>query len=50
LDNIVSFRKAGADAFGVGSPLFNKDLIREKDWNGLKEHFKKFVDLVTVSP
>jgi 2-dehydro-3-deoxyphosphogluconate aldolase/(4S)-4-hydroxy-2-oxoglutarate aldolase len=50
LDNIVSFRKAGADAFGVGSPLFNKDLIREKDWNGLKEHFKKFADLVTVSP
>ncbi len=50
LENIVSFKKAGADAFGVGSPLMNKDLIRNKDWDGLKEHFKKYAELVTVAP
>lgn len=48
LENIDSFKKAGADGFGVGSPLFKTDLIDQKDWNGLKEHFKKFVDKVAI--
>lgn len=43
LDNIESFQKAGADGFGVGSQLFNKILIKEKHWAGLKTHFQKFV-------
>ncbi|MCW3107506.1 MAG: 2-dehydro-3-deoxyphosphogluconate aldolase [Segetibacter sp.] len=46
LDNLVSFRKAGADGFGIGSQLFNKKLIRDKNWEGLKAHFKQFVELV----
>lgn len=49
LDNIESFRKAGADGFGVGSPLLDKHLIKNKDWVGLQEHFKKFVEKVTVA-
>lgn len=49
VDNIESFKKAGADAFGIGSPLFKKSLIRDKDWQGLKDHFKKFVDKVTTA-
>jgi 2-dehydro-3-deoxyphosphogluconate aldolase / (4S)-4-hydroxy-2-oxoglutarate aldolase len=49
LENIESFKKAGADAFGVGGPLFKKNLIAEKDWLGLKEHFKKFVEKVAAS-
>lgn len=48
LDNIESFKKAGADGFGVGSPLLNKDLIKDKNWVGLQEHFKKFVERVRV--
>ena len=48
LDNIESFKKAGADGYGVGSPLFKKILIKEKDWDGLKEHFRQFVDKVTI--
>ncbi|MCW3081737.1 bifunctional 4-hydroxy-2-oxoglutarate aldolase/2-dehydro-3-deoxy-phosphogluconate aldolase [Segetibacter sp.] len=48
LDNIESFKKAGADGFGVGSPLLYKNLIKNKDWVGLQEHFKKFVDKVMV--
>ena len=46
LANIGSFKKAGADGFGVGSPLFDKNLIREKNWDGLQAHFAKFVELV----
>jgi len=46
IDNIESFKKAGADAYGVGGPLFKKALIKEKDWAGLKEHFIKFVEKV----
>jgi 2-dehydro-3-deoxyphosphogluconate aldolase/(4S)-4-hydroxy-2-oxoglutarate aldolase len=49
LDNIESFKKAGADGFGVGGPLFKKDLIKEKDWSGLKQHFASFVDRVKGS-
>jgi 2-dehydro-3-deoxyphosphogluconate aldolase/(4S)-4-hydroxy-2-oxoglutarate aldolase len=46
LDNIEGFKKAGADGFGVGSPLLDKKLIEEKNWAGLQEHFKKFVEKV----
>jgi 2-dehydro-3-deoxyphosphogluconate aldolase/(4S)-4-hydroxy-2-oxoglutarate aldolase len=48
IDNIESFKKAGAEAFGVGSPLFKKNFIKEKDWVGLKEHFRQFVEKVKV--
>ena len=48
LENIESFKKAGAEGFGVGSPLFKKNLIRDKDWNALKEHFKLFVEKVSA--
>lgn len=49
IDNIESFKKAGAEGFGVGSPLFKKDLIRDEDWEGLKAHFKRFAEKVTVA-
>jgi 2-dehydro-3-deoxyphosphogluconate aldolase/(4S)-4-hydroxy-2-oxoglutarate aldolase len=49
LDNIESFKKAGADGFGVGGPLFKKDLIKEKDWSRLKQHFTSFVERVKGS-
>lgn len=44
LENIVSFKKAGADGYGIGSHLFNKELIKEKDWQGLKLYFEQFVN------
>jgi len=49
LDNISAFREAGADGFGVGSQLFNKMLIKERDWQGLKKHFKAFADQLLLS-
>jgi len=48
LDNVESFKDAGADAFGIGSPLFKKDLIAAKDWGALQEHFKKIVDKLSI--
>ena len=46
LDNITEFKKAGADGYGLGSHLFNKTLIDNKDWAGLKAHFEMFVNKV----
>ncbi len=46
IDDIRPYRQAGADGFGIGSTLFNKKFIEEKNWNGLVEHFKEFVEKV----
>ena len=50
LDDLDAYRQAGADGFGIGSPLFVKKLIEEKNENGLLEHFKKFVAKVKINP
>lgn len=47
IDNIHAFMKAGADGLGIGSQLFDKTLIKNGDWNGLKVHFKKHFDLIS---
>jgi len=47
IDNIQSFMKAGADGLGIGSQLFDKTLIKNEDWHGLKVHFKKHFDLIS---
>ena len=43
LANMGEFLKAGADGLGIGSHLFDKKLINDQDWEGLKTHFRKFV-------
>ena len=43
LENMNDFLKAGADGLGIGSQLFDKKMIAEKDWTGLKSYFEKFV-------
>ncbi|MES3017691.1 MAG: bifunctional 4-hydroxy-2-oxoglutarate aldolase/2-dehydro-3-deoxy-phosphogluconate aldolase [Bacteroidota bacterium] len=42
--NIAEFMKAGADALGVGGQLFDKELIMNKNWYGLEDHFNEFVN------
>lgn len=42
LDNIHSFFKAGAAGVGMGSSLFNQQLIEAEDYQGLEEYFLKF--------
>ncbi|RKN80911.1 bifunctional 4-hydroxy-2-oxoglutarate aldolase/2-dehydro-3-deoxy-phosphogluconate aldolase [Ulvibacterium marinum] len=41
-DNIKSFFQAGAYGAGLGGSLFNKTLIGNGDYEGLKNHFKSF--------
>lgn len=43
LDNFTSFLDAGASGLGMGSQLFDKKLIADKNWKGLSGHFAAFV-------
>jgi len=43
LGNIEAFMKAGADGLGIGGQLFDKQFIKNQDWDGLLEHFKQYV-------
>ncbi|MGV8092714.1 MAG: bifunctional 4-hydroxy-2-oxoglutarate aldolase/2-dehydro-3-deoxy-phosphogluconate aldolase [Mangrovibacterium sp.] len=44
--NMQSFLEAGVDGFGIGSPLFDKTIIRSKDWDALEKHFSPYVQSV----
>lgn len=46
LNNIQDFMKAGADGYGIGSQLFDKNLIKNEDWYGLELHFKNHIDKI----
>lgn len=42
IDNCVEYIKAGASGLGMGSQLFDKKMIEEKNWESLSVHFKSF--------
>lgn len=44
LENMVDFLAAGAEGLGIGSQLFDKNLVKEKNWEGLHKHFQEFVN------
>ena len=44
LENIETFKNAGADGYGLGSSLFDKKLIEQQNWEGLKTHLQKFAE------
>ena len=46
LDNMQNFLNVGVDGFGIGSPLFDKKLVDQKDWKGLEIHFCNFINLI----
>ncbi|QRQ99535.1 bifunctional 4-hydroxy-2-oxoglutarate aldolase/2-dehydro-3-deoxy-phosphogluconate aldolase [Dyadobacter sandarakinus] len=48
LENMSDFLKAGANGLGIGSQLFDKKIIQEKDWAGLKAHFSRFVQKLSI--
>lgn len=48
LANAAAFRQAGADGLGVGSQLFDKELIRAHRWVELADHFRAFVAAAKV--
>lgn len=43
LENMEAFLKVGADGLGIGGQLFDRKLIQDKNWDGLKAHFLQFV-------
>ena len=47
LDNMAGFLKAGANGLGIGGQLFDKKLIQEKNWEGLKAHFQQYVGMLS---
>ena len=49
LNNMSDFLKAGANGLGIGGQLFDKKLIQDKDWEGLKAHFQQFVSKLPVA-
>jgi 2-dehydro-3-deoxyphosphogluconate aldolase/(4S)-4-hydroxy-2-oxoglutarate aldolase len=48
LENMSAFLKAGADGLGIGGQLFDKKLIHDKNWDGLREHFRQFLQKLSV--
>lgn len=47
--NFREFLRAGAAGLGMGSQLFPKAYIREKNWEALKQHFDEFVKRINAS-
>lgn len=45
-DNMQSFLNIGVEGFGIGSPLFNKDILKSKDWHALEKHFLSYVQII----
>ena len=45
--NCTEYIKAGASGLGLGSQLFDKKLIEEKNWEMLLAHFRAFAKKVT---
>ncbi|MEZ4905902.1 MAG: hypothetical protein R2822_31130 [Spirosomataceae bacterium] len=39
---MLTFIKAGANGLGMGSELFDKKMIQEKNWEALQAHFQQF--------
>jgi 2-dehydro-3-deoxyphosphogluconate aldolase/(4S)-4-hydroxy-2-oxoglutarate aldolase len=42
--DIPKYKAAGADAYGVGSPLFPDVLMKQKNWSALAAHFSTFIE------
>lgn len=49
LTTAADWLKAGAACLGVGSSLVKKDLIKAKDWKGLTNLAKQFVEVVKTT-
>jgi len=44
VENLKEYLDCGADAFGVGSPLFDKDRLAADDWNWVRQQAQRFVE------
>jgi 2-dehydro-3-deoxyphosphogluconate aldolase/(4S)-4-hydroxy-2-oxoglutarate aldolase len=48
IENLMAYKNAGADAYGMGSPLFRTDFISQKNWKGLEGHFRAVADAIRI--
>ncbi len=48
LDSVTAWKRAGADALGVGAPLLDPTLIGAGDWDGLASRATAFVERWTA--
>jgi 2-dehydro-3-deoxyphosphogluconate aldolase/(4S)-4-hydroxy-2-oxoglutarate aldolase len=44
LKTLAAYRKAGADGFGVGSPLFDRARVEAGDWKWIEAQCRAFVE------
>jgi 2-dehydro-3-deoxyphosphogluconate aldolase/(4S)-4-hydroxy-2-oxoglutarate aldolase len=44
LKTLAAYKKAGADGFGVGSPLFDRGRVEAGDWNWIETQCRAFVE------
>jgi 2-dehydro-3-deoxyphosphogluconate aldolase/(4S)-4-hydroxy-2-oxoglutarate aldolase len=42
LDNLAEYRRAGADAFGLGSPLFDSKQVAAENWDWIAAQTERF--------
>jgi 2-dehydro-3-deoxyphosphogluconate aldolase/(4S)-4-hydroxy-2-oxoglutarate aldolase len=49
LKTLEAYRKAGADGFGVGSPLFDRARVEAGDWNWIESQCRAFVEAYSSS-
>lgn len=49
VENLAEFHRAGAQAFGIGGPLFDSGRIAAKDWEWLKARAGAFVRALEAS-
>lgn len=42
--SLPEYRRAGADGFGVGSPLFRRERVAAGDWPWVEEQARRFVE------
>ena len=43
LENLAAYRKAGADAFGLGSPLFNAEQVQAQNWKWITAQTERYI-------
>ena len=47
---LAAYRKAGADGFGVGSPLFRKEKVEAGDWQWVEQQCRAFAVAFSGTP
>ena len=44
VETLAEYKRAGADGFGVGSPLFHRDRVSARDWKWVEEQARRFAE------